>query len=151
MTFVSAHLGTIEVDESSAIEFPQGLPGFEDRRRFLLMQHPANEGLVFLQSLEKPELCFLALPARAIRGDYQLAIPDEDLEVLGYPHGYCPEIGKDVIALAVISLVEGEAPTANLLSPVVIQSHTRRAVQAIRPDDRYRCREPLAIEAAVCS
>jgi len=151
MTFASAHLGNIEVDESSAIEFPRGLPGFEERHRFLLMQHPANEGLVFLQSLETPDLCFLALPARSIRGDYQLAIPDEDLELLGYPHGHCPEIGKDVIALAVLSLVEGEAPTANLLSPVIIQSHTRRAAQAIRTDDRYRCREPLVVEEAVCS
>ena len=46
---------------------------------------------------------------------------------------------------------KGQAPTANLLAPVVIAIRTRRAVQAIRPDQRYGCREPLEVEEAVCS
>jgi hypothetical protein len=47
--------------------------------------------------------------------------------------------------------VEGDSPTANLLSPVVIHTASGRAVQAIRPDALYTCREPLVVEEAVCS
>jgi len=151
MTFVSAYFGPIVVDENSVIEFPQGLPGFEDRRRFLPLQSPRQGGLIYLQSLELADLCFLALPARAVRPDYELCLTPEDLAWLDLPRDRKPAIGRDVAALAILSLAEGQEPTANLRSPVVIQLRTRRAVQAIRPDERYQCREPLVGQECLCS
>jgi flagellar assembly factor FliW len=53
--------------------------------------------------------------------------------------------------MALLSLREGQPPTANLLSPIVVRVATGRAVQAIRPDNRYGCREPLVSEEAACS
>lgn len=155
MTFVSTHFGPIVVDESSTIEFPEGLPGFEDRRRFLPLQHPRPGGLVFLQSLERADLCFLAMPVQVLRPDYRLELTAEDRAMLQLPLDRQPAIGRDVAALAILSLVEGEDPTANLRSPVVIHLETHIAVQAIRPDERYRCREALVAappaKEAVCS
>ena len=139
------------MDESSTIEFPEGLPGFEECRRFVPLQHPERVGLVYLQSLEHAELCFLALPVRTVRRDYALALSSEDTALLGFPEGVRPAMGSDVLALAILCLAEGQAPTANLLAPVVISIKTRRAVQAIRPDQRYGCREPLEVEEAACS
>ncbi len=156
MTFSSRYFGSICVDESSVIEFPAGMPGFEECRRFLPLQDAAREGLIFLQSLEDPELCFLALSVAGVRPGYRLMMRPEDLDLLGLPGGAQPVIGKDVAAVAIVSLVEGEDPTVNLLSPVVIDIQTRRAVQAIRPDTMYGCREPVSLpqsaeEAAQCS
>jgi flagellar assembly factor FliW len=151
MTYQTAHLGSITVDEVSTVEFPAGLPGFEEKRRFVPLLHPAHAGLVFLQSLESAELCFLALPVNVVRPDYELKLASDDLELLGFQDGERPVPGTDVAALAILSLAEGEMPTANLLSPVVIHMRTRRAVQAIRPDQQYGCREPLVLEEAVCS
>lgn len=151
MTYQTTHLGLIAVDESSTIEFPEGLPGFEECRRFVPLQHPEHTGLVFLQSLERAELCFLALPVRAVRPDYSLALSGEDTALLGFPEDGQPVLGSDVLALAILSLAEGRMPTANLLAPVLIHIRTRRAVQAIRPDQRYGCREPLEAEETVCS
>ena len=108
------------MDESSTIEFPEGLPGFEECRRFVPLQHPERAGLVFLQSLERTELCFLALPARAVRPDYELALSGEDTALLGFPEGVRPALGSEVLALAILCLAEGQPPTANLLAPVVI-------------------------------
>ena len=151
MTYQTAHLGTITVDEASTIDFPEGLPGFEECRRFVPLQHPAHGGLIFLQSLERAELCFLAMPVRAVRSDYVLALSTEDTNALGFLENSRPALGVDVVALAILSLAEGRPPTANLQSPVVIHCRTRRAVQAIRPDQRYGCREPLALEEPICS
>jgi flagellar assembly factor FliW len=155
MTFVSAHFGPIAVDEASTIEFPEGLPGFEDRRRFLPLEQPQPGGLVFLQSLERADLCFLAMPVQVLRPGYQLELTAEDRATLELPRDRQPVIGQDVAALAILSLVEGEDPTANLRSPVVIHLQTHRAVQAIRPDERYQCREALLPtppdKEAVCS
>jgi flagellar assembly factor FliW len=150
MTYRTAHLGLITVDETSTIDFPEGLPGFEECRRFVPLQLPAHAGLVFLQSLERADLCFLALPVKAIRPDYEVSLCSEDLDLLGFPEDFQPAIGTDIVALAILSLVDGEMPTANLFSPVVIDIRTRRAVQAVRPDRRYGCREAV-VEEVLCS
>jgi flagellar assembly factor FliW len=146
MTFTTAHFGRITVDPAAVVEFPEGLPGFEQCRRFLPLNHPAADGLVFLQSLESPGLCFLAVPVQTLRADYRIAMTAEDLDLLRLPEDRPPALGREVNALAILSLVEGQPPTANLRSPVVIHAATRRAVQAIRPDERYGCREPLVVE-----
>ncbi len=152
MRFVSAHFGPIDVNEARVIEFPQGLPGFEERRRFLPLHSPEQAGLIYLQSLECPGLCFLAMPVRGLRPAYQIALSPEDREILGLPGDAPPAIDGEVAALAILSLAEGEPPSVNLRSPVLIHAKTRVAVQAIRPDERYTCREPLLEQAeAVCS
>jgi len=152
MIFETKNFGPIAVDESAVIEFPEGLPGFEERRRFLPLADSRPGGLVFLQSLEQPELCFLTLPVKGLRPDYQVALTQEDRETLGLTGAGVPEIGQEAAALAILSLAEGEEPTVNLRAPVVIRIATRAAVQAIRPDEQYQCREPLMQGAeALCS
>jgi len=151
MTFQTAHLGPIPADEESAIHFPVGLPGFENCRRFAILHHPEQPALVFLQSLERADLCFLAVPAAVLRRDHELAISEEDLELLGFRPGHRPDPAAEVMALAILSLEDGESPAANLLAPVVVHLAARRGVQAIRTDERYSCREPLVVEEAVCS
>ncbi len=146
MTFVSKYFGPIEVDESCTIEFPAGLPGFEERRRFLPLQSRRQGGLIYLQSLEQADLCFLTLPVRGLRAGYEIVVTPDDRDILGLCGEGAPLIGRDVAALAIVSLAEGAPPTANLLSPLLIHMQTRVAVQATRPDERYSCREPLVDE-----
>jgi flagellar assembly factor FliW len=151
MIISTTHFGALPVDETQSMEFPQGLPGFEDCRRFVPFQHAECAGLIFLQSMERPDLCFLTLPVRSLRPDYRLLLTPEDSELLGLPAGRAPEIGSEVAAMAILNVREGRAPTANLLSPVVVRVATRRAVQAIRPDNRYGYSEPLVPEEDPCS
>jgi flagellar assembly factor FliW len=151
MTFQTVHFGPVNADESAALEFPAGLPGFEECRRFTVLRHAEQQALLFLQSLERAELCFLAVPVHVLRPGYQISISDDDLELLGLPAGSRPHPRKEIVALALISLAAGEAPTANLLAPVIVHMHSRRAVQAIRADGAYSCREPFLAEEAVCS
>jgi flagellar assembly factor FliW len=146
MILNTTHFGELVIDESSAIEFPQGLPGFEDCRRFAALEHPAHEGLIFLQSMERAEVCFPALPVKAIRHDYTLSMTPEDREVLGWEEDRQPRIGDEVAALAILSFEPDRLPTANLLAPLVMDITTRRSVQAIRPDAVYSCQEPLVLK-----
>jgi flagellar assembly factor FliW len=150
MKLDTTNFGTIEIQESSALEFPEGLPGFEHCRRFAALESSGAGGLIFLQSLEQPQLCFVTVPVRAIWPDYEITIAAEDKELLGFDAG-APIAESDLIVLAILSFVEGEEPTANLSAPVVIHAHTRRAMQVVRQDGRYEVREPLPESEAVCS
>ena len=58
------YFGELPLEENTRIEFPWGLPGFEQRRWFVAIRVPRTDPLVFLQSLEDPELCFVTLAAR---------------------------------------------------------------------------------------
>lgn len=60
------HFGDVEFAEEAAIDFPSGLPGFEDHRRFLLIQAPEHAPLLFLQSLERFQTCLPALPVKLV-------------------------------------------------------------------------------------
>ncbi len=138
--------GTIEYREEEALSFPAGLPAFEDEKRFLAVEREETKPLVFLQSLQQAELCFVTLPLLLVEPEYRLAVSAEDLRILGLTdfaaRGEQPQIGRDVRALVIMS-VTNSRPTANLLAPVVIRNSSRAAgggpvaVQAIRMDSRY--------------
>jgi flagellar assembly factor FliW len=137
------HFGVIPYQEDSVFDFPEGLPGFEDQRQFLLLERPGTRPLVFLQSLSAAGLCFITVPVRVAKSDYQLCMPPEDLTSLEIDTGRQPEIGKEVLCLAIVSLQEDRLPTVNLLSPLVINLRTRRGIQAIQPDSGHSHQHPL--------
>jgi len=144
------NFGSIRYEPETALDFPRGIPGFEERRRFLALHFEETDPLVYLQSVEEPGLCFVALPALAVDPGYRLRVEPEDAELIGLTSG-SPKIGEEVMCLAVLSLREG-GPTANLLAPVVINLRNRRSVQAVAPDSGYSHRHPLMAEEAVaCS
>jgi flagellar assembly factor FliW len=142
------HFGRLEYSSTSAITFSDGLPGFEAERRFVVVQRPDHHPLVFLQSLQTPNLCFPALPVRAVDRCYDLRIDDTDRETLGFESA--PRLGETALALALIALHE-EDPTANLLAPIVINLRTQSAAQCIDPDMRYSHRYQLAATLELAS
>lgn len=137
------YFGTLGYGEESVLSFASGPPGFELERSFLLIERPEQHPLVYMQSLSTPDLCFLALPVRAVAPGYQLALSLEDRELLDLPCGDPPAIGADVLCLALVSVPEEGPPTANLLAPVVVNLKTRRALQAVQPDAPYSHRQAL--------
>ena len=145
------HFGTIEYDEDASIEFPRGLPGFEQRRRFVATRVPASDPLVYLQSLEDPSLCFITAPPAAVDPDYRLELSAEDLGAAGLPVDRQPQIGAEVLCLIVLSMRE-TGPTANLLAPVIVNLRNRLAVQAISQRPGYSHQHALEPEEApICS
>ncbi|HTR35249.1 MAG TPA: flagellar assembly protein FliW [Bryobacteraceae bacterium] len=141
--FETKYFGNQEYREESVYEFPHGLPAFESETRFVLMEQPENKPLVFLQSLSRPNLCFLALPIGAIDQDYQLGISREDIEALDLVPERQPQIGSEVLVLALICLHDSFPPTANLMAPLVINLKTHRGMQAIRQDSCYSHEHPI--------
>ena len=130
--------------------FPDGIPAFEQEKRFLALRQPISEPLVFLQSVANPDVCFATLPAYAACPGYQLNMAPEDLAALGLENGRQPAIGSDVLCLAILSLTENAPPTVNLLAPIVVNLHTLRARQAIQTGSPYSHREVLPLREAAC-
>jgi flagellar assembly factor FliW len=137
------HFGSIEFDEDSVLTFPAGLPAFESRRRFILLDRPSTHPLIFLQSIEAEDLCFPALPIRAVDPGYALSINPEDLDLIGVPVRDGFPDPDQLACFVLVSIPQDAAPTANLLAPVVVNLATRVAVQAVRSDNLYSHQQPL--------
>lgn len=137
------YFGAIDYRQDAVLEFPNGMPGFEDEHRFLPLELPPSAPLVFLQSLDRPELRFITLPVLSVDPGYQLQISTEDLLALGLPEEHQPDLRAEVLCLVIIRVSEDRTPTVNLLAPIVINLATRRAVQSIRTDSEYSHQHPL--------
>jgi flagellar assembly factor FliW len=137
------YFGSIEYREDAVVEFPSGLPAFEEESRFLLIEPADRAPLMFLQSLRRPGLCFIALPVQGVVPQYHLAITPDDLQTLGLDAGRQPRLGVEVRCLAVIAVAKNGRSSANLLAPIMINPANRRGLQAIRADSVYSHQHPL--------
>jgi flagellar assembly factor FliW len=137
------YFGTLPYTGESVFEFPTGLPGFDDQGAFVLIETAESAPLVFLQSLMRSSLCFLAFPIQVIDPGYVLAIAPEDLEALHLETDRQPELGTEAVVLALVSIHDGFVATANLMAPVVLNVKTRRGLQAIRRDQVYSHQHPV--------
>lgn len=146
----SRQLGEIEVNPEEILDFPNGVPGFERQRRFVLVERAAFAPIVFLQCVDAPEVCFFTAPLAAIDPHYELAVTPEDLSVIGLDDPRQLGNQDELIYLAVLAAAENRRWSANLLAPILIERKNRRGVQAVRVDSRYSHRHPIGPEAS-CS
>ncbi|HTW66398.1 MAG TPA: flagellar assembly protein FliW [Bryobacteraceae bacterium] len=140
------YFGVLPYAEESVFNFPLGLPAFEDEKAFVLIETVERAPLVFLQSLSRPSLCFLAFPVQIVDRNYPLAVAPEDLDALGLDPGRQPALSAEVVVLALISVHDGFVATANLMAPVVLNVKNRRGVQAIRRDRLYSHQHPVSLK-----
>lgn len=149
----TAYFKDLEYSSDAVIEFPAGLPGFEDQKFFLFIEQAHTRPLVFLQSLSNPALCFLALPVGVVDPDYNLSLSAEEQGMLGLESGDQIRIGPAIGCFVLMTLTEDAPPTVNLMSPIVVHLPARKGVQAIPASSEYSLRHPLALEreTAPCS
>jgi flagellar assembly factor FliW len=135
---IDTRFGRFDVREDSIITFPEGLPGFEKSRRFVLLSSEQIAPLWCLHGLDAPEPSFLAVdPALVIAGYRKLLSPDDQLRLGGG--------GRDCVWLALITIGGGEDAAVNLRAPVVVDAKRMIAVQVIQNRAQYQVNHPLAL------
>ena len=139
---LSRNFGAVEFAPDDEFVFPKGLPGFPSETAFLPVEIPEQLPLVYLQSLQTPELCFLALPVNCLVQDYRLSANAEDLAVVDL--GPNAVRGPGMLCLAFLCVGEDGTATANLRAPIIVNLQNRRGVQAIQNEDRYPIRFTIA-------
>jgi len=127
------------------LEFADGLVGFPEARRFVLVQWGDQDSpFSLLRCVELEGLEFLVVPPQVFFPDYHPELDDaaaDDLAVTS---------ADDALVLVIVTVGEPlEESTANLLGPLVVNLHTRKGIQAVLAPDRYRTRERLFGTAAV--
>ena len=152
---ISPYLGEIEWETGCELEFPAGLPGFEDQKRMVPVEIPSQRPLIYLQSVEQAGVCFLTLPVLTVCPGFDLRLSEEDRSLLEFdrlilPESECPALGTDVLCLALL-VPSGLTVKTNLDAPIVINLHNGRGIQAVGAKSAagsYRLSEKGTWEAA---
>lgn len=122
--------GIISVDEKSILEFPFGIVGFEEYKKYALIE-AEYKPFIWLQSLDNENLAFLLVDPFFICSDYEADIDDGMLDKIGITK---PE---DIILMAIVTVPENGDITANLLGPLVINKKNNKCIQAVLTDNRW--------------
>lgn len=135
----SSKLGRLEVEADRLIDFPEGILGFPDAKRYILVERDKGHPFFWLQAVEDIDLAFAVTDPLIFKPDYRPPIPEEALQGLEAP---------DLSTLMILAIltIPHEDPlklTANLQAPLVINSKTRRGKQIILYDSGYDVREPV--------
>jgi len=129
-------------DGSSAIEsvisFPEGLPGFETCRGFVLVSSPELEPLQQLQSVIGPHASFMGIDPKRVLPNYHCTLSQADRERLGATED------SVLLWLALIAIEQDGTATANLRAPVVINPETMIGRQVMPYRGLYALRHPLS-------
>jgi flagellar assembly factor FliW len=130
----------IPAPRTPEIVFEDGLIGFPDSHRFLLVQVDEGSADVFeLRSLDEPGLGFVTVAPGSFFPDYAPELDDATADRLGLNRA------DDALLLAVVTLGDtGADATANLLAPVVVNQHTAHACQAVLSEQGWPLRAPLS-------
>jgi flagellar assembly factor FliW len=126
----NTRFGSIDIDETAAIEFPQGIIGFSEETRFVLVERAAGK-IAYLQSLRTPCLALPVLDATALEPSYAGDAAADLANVAGI----------DAANMAIIVVVyvneEDRSLRANLLAPIVVDASARKAWQIILDPEKY--------------
>ena len=127
--------GEFDIDDAKVLDFPHGIIGFEDYRKFAIIYDVDDEGeskISWLQSLEESTLALPVVDPLAIVKEYSPMIEDELLKPLGNP------ADEDLLCLLVMTVPSDMTKvTANMKAPVIINSKTNKGVQLIVDNADY--------------
>ena len=134
MKIQTSNFGEIQIDEDKIINFPEGLPGFENEKElFIIFNDDKDNPFHWLQSLNSPELSFVILNPFEIFADYDIVLPDTAKSKLKI------ESGEDVAIYTIVVMPEDiTKTTTNLLGPIVINKKEKLGKQVILEEDKYQ-------------
>jgi flagellar assembly factor FliW len=124
----------------NAISFPDGIPGFEACRRFVLLTSDALAPLQRIESIEGPSAAFLGIDPRLVLDTYRCRLSETDLRALA------ADSDATLLWFAIISEVDGVL-YANLRAPIVINPQRMIGRQVLPDDGLYPIRHPLTAKA----
>lgn len=126
--------GEIDIADDKIIEFPEGIIGFPDLKKFTLIYDQDDEkktsSLIYLQSMDETEFAMPVVMPNDIFPDYNPTINDDLLSDIG---DLTPENTYVLVTIKVPKDIT--QMTVNLKAPFVINTDTLKGVQLIVEDD----------------
>lgn len=134
MKFNTTRFGEIDIPQEDIITFPQGILGFSDSHRYVILNDPATDPLRWLQSIDDGHLAFVIIDPIRFRPEYALDLSDADVSSLQLES---PDEAM-IYSIVVIPKDDPQKMTANLQGPLVINAIKMTAKQVISTSPKHK-------------
>lgn len=136
----STRFNEVEVSEDKIINAPEGIIGFPEHRRYVLLDPSGGKSIfLWLQSVDTPDLAFILTDPTLFVPDYQILLSEPDVARLGVENRSKP-------ALFVIVTVPQDDPdnsTINLLAPLLYFADENEIFQILLEKGNLPIRYPI--------
>ncbi len=137
MLIKTSTFGNLEIDEEKIITFREGIPGFENLKRFIVVILDQTKPFFWLQAIDEDISLPLISPFDILQ-DYSPIIDDQVFADLGLDR----EEDLLVLNVAVIPR-EVTRMTANLAAPILINIAANVGRQVLTEGSEYQIRQPI--------
>jgi len=123
---INTQFGLQEINPESIINFPDGLPGFEDLKQFKLFHEEGVETLFYMQSLDDAEVQLPLVDPDHFQVNYEISLSDDEMAKLQL------DDPADATVLVTVAKTDDTADNglhANFMGPIVINTKARTGLQ----------------------
>lgn len=138
MVIETSRFGRVELNQDDVLTFTEGLLGFSDLRKFVLLDDPSDEIFAWLQSCEVASIAFPVLEPELFATNYRVNLTKGDTEALKLP-----SLDKARFFTIVTIPEDPTQMTANLKAPIVVNAPAKIARQCVLQDNNLAIREPI--------
>ncbi|WP_217562092.1 flagellar assembly protein FliW [Paenibacillus sp. GbtcB18] len=138
MIIQSTRFGEIEVSDEKLITFEAGIFGFENYKRYALLQLDEEDSVFhILQSLEDADLALVVAEPFLFKPNYEFDLPKMIIEQLGIKNE------ADTQVFGIITVRAQDNVTINLKAPIILCKRLNKAAQIVLENYEYSLRHPL--------
>jgi len=138
MKVQTTRFGTIDVQESQVLTLVEGMLGFSDTHRYVLMDDEIGEPFMWMQSLDIPSLAFVVIDPAIILPSYHFSVKKDQIKAL--ETNSVEDLQVYVIVTMAANILD---VTVNLQGPLVVNKKKRVGQQIVLNDPNFSTRHPL--------
>lgn len=138
MIIQTTRFGQVQVQDEDLLNFSEGILGFGELRKFVLLDDPNDEIFAWLQSCEEPAIAFPVLEPELFTENFRVTLAKTDMEALKLQSNERPRL------FCIVTIPDDPTlMTANLKAPIVINAAQKLARQCVLQDNNLAIREPI--------
>ena len=139
MEIKTTRFGQVEINENLVITLPEGIVGFEDFKRYIILDHFDKESpFKWFQSIDDPSLAFVITDPLIFVPEYKAKVSKEEIRNIKLS-----DASKAVIVVIVNIKIDHSEITINLQGPIVINPEEKLAKQVIIRESDYSVRHVI--------
>lgn len=143
MKINTTRFGEVEVNENLIFNFVSPIIGYNELKKYALIEHDENSCFKWLQSMENPEVAFPVTSAGYFNIEYNFEIQDEEAAIIDL------KSVEDLIVLNIASIPNNnpKGTTINLRAPIITNISNLKSMQIILSDETLNIRHPIFKDA----
>nr|WP_320015820.1 flagellar assembly protein FliW [uncultured Desulfobacter sp.] len=133
MKINTRQFGEMSIDGDKIINMPDGIPGFRQQKRYVILEKKETSPFYLFQCVDDPNLAFVVMDPLRFYPEYTLSVKDFDNTIKW-------EFAKEELSCFVIITIPKGKPedmTANFMAPIVINNERKEGMQLILQGSPY--------------